>query len=74
MVYTSSSYCKCLVNESNVGSLRKLSELYTTEFVDSHFHLCGRGYHHDRVNVNALAAGTADVDEDLVALYLGYYD
>jgi hypothetical protein len=36
--------------------------------VDSQFHLCGRGYHHDRVDVDALAAGTIDVDENPVAL------
>jgi hypothetical protein len=42
--------------------------------VYSHFHLCGRGYHNDRVNVDALAAGTTNVDDDPVALYLGYYD
>jgi hypothetical protein len=42
--------------------------------VDSYFHLCGRGYHHDHVDVDALATGTADVDKDPVALYLGYCD
>jgi hypothetical protein len=39
--------------------------------VDSHFYLCGCGYHNDRVDVDALAAGTTDVDDDPMALYLG---
>jgi hypothetical protein len=43
-------------------------------FVDSYFHLCRRGYHHDNVDVDVVAVGTDDVDEDSVALYLGYYD
>jgi hypothetical protein len=63
-----------MVNELNVASLRKLREFYTTQLVDSHFHLCRRGHHHDHVDVNALAAGTVDVDENPMALYLGYYD
>jgi hypothetical protein len=54
--------------------MQKLSEFYTTELVNSYFHLCGRGYHHNCVDVDALATGTTDVDDDLVALYLGYYD
>jgi hypothetical protein len=40
---------------------------YTTELVNSYFHLWESGYHHDRVDVDALAAGT--VDEDPIALY-----
>jgi hypothetical protein len=55
-------------------SLQKLSEFYTTEFVDSYFYLCGCGYHHDCVDVDALVAVTTDVNEDPVALFLGYYD
>jgi hypothetical protein len=39
--------------------------------VNSCFHLCERGYHQDRVDVDALTADIADVDEDLVALYSG---
>jgi hypothetical protein len=39
--------------------------------VNSHFHLCRRGYHHNRVDIVHLAVGTADVNNDLVALYLG---
>jgi hypothetical protein len=54
--------------------MQKLSEFYTIELANSHFHLCERGYHHDRVDINAFVAGTTNVDDDLVALYLGYYD
>jgi hypothetical protein len=57
-----------------VDLLWKLSEFYTTEFVDSDFHLCRRGYHHDRVDADIVAAGNVNFDEDLVALYLGYYN
>jgi hypothetical protein len=42
--------------------------------MNSYFHLYERGYYHDRVDVDVLAASTADVDDDLVALYWGYYD
>jgi hypothetical protein len=52
----------------------KTSEFYTTELVKSYFHLCEHDYHHNCVDIDALATGTVDVDEDLVALYLGYYD
>jgi len=48
----------------------QVSHLYYSELVDSYFHLCGRGYHHDHVDVDALTATTADVDENPVALYL----
>jgi len=54
--------------------MRKFSEFYTIELVDSHFHLCGRGHHHDHIDVDALAASTSDIDDDLVALSFGYYD
>jgi hypothetical protein len=57
-----------------VGSLWKPREFYIIELMNSYFHLCEHGYHHDRVDVDDLAAGTVDVNEDLVALYLGYYD
>jgi hypothetical protein len=69
----SSCYSKHKV-EKKVVSLCKISEFYTTEFVYSYFHLCRSGYHHDRVDVDALAAATVDVDEDLMTLYLGYYE
>jgi len=75
MILTNSNYySKLKVEKKRLGSLWKLSEFYTAEFVDSHFHICGRGYHHDSVDIDALAAGIADVDDDPVALYLGYYD
>jgi hypothetical protein len=32
------------------------------------------GYYHDRVDADVVAPGTTNVDEDPVALYLGYYD
>jgi hypothetical protein len=47
---------------------------FTPELVNSYSHICERGYHHDRVDADVLAAGTADVNEDLVTIYLGYYD
>jgi len=49
-------------------------EFYTIEFVDSHFYLCGHGYHHDCVDVDSFVVGTAGVDDDAIVLYLGYYD
>jgi hypothetical protein len=52
----------------------KTSVSYTPELVNSYFHLCGRGKNHNRIDANALAVGTADVDEDHLALYSGYYD
>jgi hypothetical protein len=69
MILTNISYySKRKVEKKRVSSLWKLGEFYTAKFVDSQFHLCGRGYHHDRVDVDALAAGTIDVDENPVAL------
>jgi hypothetical protein len=53
--------------------LLKLSEFYTTKFMDSYLHLCRRGYQQDCVDANIVAVGTADVDEDPVALYFEYY-
>jgi hypothetical protein len=52
----------------------KSSVFYTTKLVNSYFHLCERGYLHDRVDVDTLTAGTIDIGEDPVALYLGYYN
>jgi hypothetical protein len=61
--------------------MRKLSEYYTAEAsvlcieaVNSYFHLCKCGYHHNRVDEVPLVAGTPNMDDDPVALYLGYYD
>jgi hypothetical protein len=70
----SSYYSKRKVEKKRFRSLWKLSKFYTAEFVDSYFHLYGRGYHHKCVDADALAIGTIDVEEDQVALYLGYYD
>jgi hypothetical protein len=63
-----------MVEERSVWLLRKLSEFYTVETVNSLFHLCGRDKYHNRVDVAVLFASTVDVDEDSVALYLGYYE
>lgn len=52
----------------------KLSVFYTNKLVNSYFHLCKHGYNHNHVDVDALAVSTSDIDEDLVALYLGYYN
>lgn len=70
----SSCYGKRKIEKEKSWLIAKLSEFYTTELVDSYFHLCGRGYHHDHVDVDALTATTADVDENPVALYLRDYD
>jgi hypothetical protein len=32
-----------MVEETNVSSIQKFSELCTTEIVNSQFHVCGRG-------------------------------
>jgi hypothetical protein len=70
MILTNSRYYnKCNVEKKRVGLLWKLSEFYTAKFVDSHFHLCVHGYHHDHVDVDALVVGTADVDDDPMTLY-----
>jgi hypothetical protein len=63
-----------MMNERNVDSKWKLSEFYKTELVNSQFHLCRRGKHHDHVDVVPLAASIADVDDNPMALYLGYYN
>jgi hypothetical protein len=38
--------------------------MFFTETVDSFFHLCGCGYHHNRVDEVFLVVGIADVDDD----------
>jgi hypothetical protein len=48
--------------------------MFNTETVNSFFHLYGCGYHHNRIDAIPLAASTLDMDDDPVALYLGYYD
>jgi len=75
MIPTNGSYyCNCEVENKRVGSLWKLIEFYIVESVDSHFHLCERGYHHNRADIDTLVAGTTNVDEDPMALYLGCYN
>jgi hypothetical protein len=75
MIPTNSSYySRRKIEKKRVVSLWKLNKLYTAEFVDSHFNLCGCGYHNDHVDVDALAVDTVDVHDDPVPLYLGYYD
>jgi hypothetical protein len=48
--------------------------MFYTETVDSFFHLCGCGYHHNRVDDIPMIAGTLELDDDQVAFYLDYYD
>jgi hypothetical protein len=67
--------------ERKVGSLRKLSQFNITEVsvlctktVNSFFHPYECGYPHNRRDATHLAAGTAELDDDPVVLYLGYYD
>jgi hypothetical protein len=45
-----------------------------TKAVNSSFHLCGCGNHHNRVDDVPVIAGTLEADDDPVAHYLGYYD
>jgi predicted DNA-binding helix-hairpin-helix protein len=58
-----------------------LSEFYTTEAStllieaeNSHFHLYGCGYHHNRIVGASLDAGTGDAEDDSIAYYMEYYD
>jgi len=48
--------------------------MFNTETVNSFFHLYGCGNHHNCIDAVPLVTGTPDMEEDLVALYLGYYD
>jgi hypothetical protein len=48
--------------------------MFYTETVDSFFHLCGCGYHHNHVDDILMIAGTPEADDNPVAYYLGYYD
>jgi hypothetical protein len=45
-----------------------------TKTMNSFFLLYRCGYHYNRIDAILLAAGTLEVDNDPVALYLGYYD
>jgi predicted DNA-binding helix-hairpin-helix protein len=58
-----------------------LSEFHTTEasillfeVVNSHLHLYGCGYHHNRIDGASLEAGADDVGDDSVTHYVEYYD
>jgi hypothetical protein len=58
-----------------------LSEFYTTkastfliEAMNSHFHLYGCGYHHNRIDGASLDAGIDDAEDDSVAHYVEYCD
>jgi hypothetical protein len=44
------------------------------ETVNSFFHLYGCDYHYNRIDATPLPTGTLEVDDDPVALYLGYYN
>jgi hypothetical protein len=48
--------------------------VFHAKAVNSSFHLCGCGYHHNCVDDVPVIAGTTETDDDLVAHYLGYYD
>jgi hypothetical protein len=48
--------------------------VFHAKAVNSFFHLCGCGYHHNRVNDIPVIAGTPKADDDPVAHYLGYYN
>jgi hypothetical protein len=42
--------------------MRKLSEFYTAEVMDSYFHLCGRGQHYNHINVVCIAGLGVAID------------
>lgn len=44
------------------------------EAVNSHLHLYGCGYHHNRIDEASLDAGADNVEDDSVAHYVEYYD
>jgi hypothetical protein len=48
--------------------------MFYTETVISFFHLYIYGYHHNRIDATHLAVGTPEVNDDPIALYLGYYE
>jgi hypothetical protein len=48
--------------------------MFYTETVNLFFYLYRCGYHHNRIDATPLAASTPEVDDDPVALYLGYYN
>jgi hypothetical protein len=48
--------------------------MFYTETVDSFFHLCGCGYHHNRVDDIPMIADTPEADDEPVVYYLSYDD
>jgi hypothetical protein len=48
--------------------------MFHAKAVNSFFHLCGCGYHHNRIDDIPVIAGTLEADDDPVAHYLRYYD
>jgi hypothetical protein len=77
----SSCYSVHKSKKGKVSFLRKLSQfnitevsVLCTEMVNSFFHLYGYDYPHNCINATHLAAGTLELDDDPIALYLGYYD
>jgi len=67
-------YCKHIAKKIKCQLIVKFSEFYTTETVDSLIHLYEHGNHHNRVDDDVLAVRKVNTDEDLVTLYLRYYD
>jgi hypothetical protein len=67
--------------ERKIGSLRKLSQFNITkvpvlciETKNSFFHLYRCDYSYNRIDATHLATSTPELDDDLIVLYLGYYD
>jgi hypothetical protein len=48
--------------------------MFYTETVNSFFHLYECGYHHNYIDDGLTDAGTPEVDDNLMVLYLWYYD
>lgn len=48
--------------------------MFYIKAVNSFFHLCEYGYHHNRVDDILVIACTPEADDDPVEHYLGYYD
>jgi len=48
--------------------------MFYTKTVASFFHLCGCGYYNNHIDDILMIAGTLEADDDLVTIYLDYYD
>jgi hypothetical protein len=48
--------------------------MFYTETMNSFFHIYSCGLHHNRIDDGLMDVGIPKVDDDPVALYLGYYD